>query len=264
MINNYDGYPDYYEMDNFSLPGITPLYSYCCSQPKPPGTGNINSDPQFLDWYHISIYSPCRGAGSVLYASGTDLDGEPWNDPPSMGCDEVVVSNRTGPLEVSFMAVVESAGTNVFVSNDQGEHIVGFTGRVTGLASYLSWNFGDGSMITNADFLTQHWWTNVGDYSVVFTAYNLDYPAGVSASQVIHVVEPASPQLQSASIVSNNLVFEFTGQPDVNYIVQYTTNLNPPVAWSNLETTNSYYGGLIQIQDTAPTNVCRFYRVWPR
>jgi hypothetical protein len=271
VVNNFDGYPGPSTFDNyFSIGGVSPNYSYSCSMADPdlgqpgPGPSNITSDPQFLDWYHISIYSPCRGAGSALYATGTDLDGEPWNDPPSMGCDEVVVSNRTGPLSVSFIAVVESAGTNVFVSNGEGEHVVAFSGLVTGLASYLSWNFGDGSMITNADFLAQHWWTNAGDYSVVFTAYNLDYPAGVSASQVIHVVEPASPQLQSASIVSNNLVFEFTGQPDVNYIVQYTTNLNPPVAWLNLETTNSYYGGLIQIQDTTPTNVCRFYRVWAR
>jgi hypothetical protein len=62
--------------------------SYCDSDPLPAGTGNIDADPQLLaDGVHIAATSPCRGAGTSV-ASGTDLDGQPWAIPPSLGCDE--------------------------------------------------------------------------------------------------------------------------------------------------------------------------------
>jgi len=252
-------------MDNYSASIPQAPYSYSCtltgSGEGLSGVGNITSDPQFLDWYHISIYSPCRGAGSALYASGTDLDGEPWNDPPSMGCDEVVVSNRTGPLSVSLSVSYEFSVSNVLVSSKDWYHLAAFTGKITGLASYLSWNFGDGTMITNGDSLVLHWWTNTGNYTVVFTAYNLDNPAGVSTSLVVPVVPVVAPQLLSPVIVSSNVEFQFTGQLSAYYTVQYTTNLAPPVTWSTLQTIISSPGGVTQIQDSAPTNACRFYRV---
>jgi hypothetical protein len=95
----------------------------------------------------------------------------------------------------------------------------------------------------------------------VFTAYNIDNPAGVSSSEVIHVVPVSAPQLQSPLIVSNNFEFQFTGQVNANYTVQYATNLSPPVTWLPLKSIQYSLGGVIQIQDSAPTNACRFYRV---
>ncbi len=263
VVNNYDGYPEISFTDNYS-DLVQPLqYSYSCSSSPYglPGVGNITSDPQFLDWYHISIYSPCRGAGSALYASGSDLDGEPWNDPPSLGCDEVVVSNRTGPLEVSLSVAYDDSATNLLVSSRNWVYLAGFSGSITGHASYLSWNFGDGTIITNGDYTTIHSWTNTGNYTVVLTGYNIDNPAGVSTSVVVPVVPVIAPPLQSAVFVSNNLDFQFTGQLSANYTVQYATNLTPPVTWSPLTNIIFSPGGVIQIQDVAPTNASRFYRV---
>jgi hypothetical protein len=62
----------------------------CCTTPLPArGDFNLTADPQLADAAHISPSSPCRRAGSARYTSGTAIDGEPWLDPPSIGCDEV-------------------------------------------------------------------------------------------------------------------------------------------------------------------------------
>jgi hypothetical protein len=263
VMNNYDGYPELIGIDNYATAavGAEVKFSYCCTLNSlgqiPSGSGNTSADPQFLDWYHISINSPCRGAGNAIYASGTDLDGEPWNTPPSIGCDEVVVSNRTGPLSVSM----QSFATNVLVSRTALEHIDSFDGTIAGLATYLSWDFGDGPAITNADNIILHSWTNAGDYTVIFTAYNIDHPSGVSTTQVIHVLPINPPPLQSPLIVSNLFQFQFAAQVGANYIVQYATNLAPPVNWLPLQSFYNSLGGVMQIQDPAPTNASRFYRV---
>jgi hypothetical protein len=259
---NYFGIPD-----NYYYAGISP-FSYSCTVNSfgqiPQGTGNTGADPQFVDLYHLSIYSPCRGAGSALYATGTDFDGQPWNNPPSMGCSEVVVSNRVGPLSVALSSYVEGypPQTNVLVSYPGSlPHEVWFEGTITGLASYLSWNFGDGPDVTNADFYTAHSWTNTGVYNVVFTAYNNDNPAGVSTNTTITVVPVNPPQLQSLSVLSNSFQFQFTGEVNANYVVQYTTNLAPPVKWVTLESFYFSDGNVYQITDPISTNVIRFYRV---
>jgi hypothetical protein len=69
-------------------------YSYCtmewcCTQPPQAGPGNIFVDPQLLsDGLHLASSSPCRGAGTTAGALGTDIDGQDWGAPPSIGCDE--------------------------------------------------------------------------------------------------------------------------------------------------------------------------------
>ena len=58
-------------------------FNYSCTAPAASGTGNITSDPLLLaDHIHLSATSPCIGAGNASAVSGTDLDGQPWNNPP--------------------------------------------------------------------------------------------------------------------------------------------------------------------------------------
>jgi hypothetical protein len=266
VIGNYDGYPSGFNVDNYAALGS--LQYYFCSftspqepgYPMPDGVGNINginTNPQFLDLFHISSTSPCRGAGNALYASGADLDGEPWANPPSMGCDEVVVANLVGPLSVNLLA----SQTNLLVS-PPGSHRPGFfQGIITGRAATVAWSFGDGPTSTNAGASIFHQWTNAGDYTVTFTAYNNDNPAGVSTNTVVHVLPLNVPQLQLPVLLTNGFQFQFAGQLSANYTIQYATNLVPPVTWQTLQTIIYSSEGVIQINDSACTNTARFYRV---
>jgi hypothetical protein len=234
-----------------------PNYSYSCTFPSGTtyGVSNIFVDPQFVDAaYHLSTTSPCRGMGSSVLATGADLDGEPWINPPSMGCYEVYDSDCVGPLSLS----IQTTQTSSFVGRTWG-----FTGLISGRAARLAWSFGDGPTITNVSYFTSHVWTNAGDYNVTFTAYNADNPGGVYTNLLVHVLPLYQTSLQSASFFSSStssFQFQFTGQSNAIYIVQMATNLAPPIVWRNLQT-NISTGGVVQITDVNATNVTSFYRV---
>ena len=216
------------------------------------GTGNITSDPQLVDDWHIATTSPCRGAGIVGSATGVDMEGETWSNPPPMGCDEPLDSDRVGPLSVA----VQLPTTNVFVN-----HALALTGQITGRAARLMWDFGDGALDTNASYFTSHTWPAVGVYTVALTAYNTDNPGGVPGNGQVNVLPVAQPQLKAGSQGTNSFQFQFLGQAEVRYTIQRATNLAPPIAWQSIQTTTPSADGLIQITDSAATNTAQFYRV---
>jgi len=154
--------------------------SYSCTTPLPPdGVGNMSDEPQLADLSHLSAGSPCRGAGSAAYATGLDIDGETWANPPSLGCDEYHPGAVTGPLSVS----VRAAYTNVALG-----FMVNFTAAIDERATASRWEFGDGTMVSNRTDAS-HSWTVAGDYWVEFKAYNDTNPGGISATVTVRVVE---------------------------------------------------------------------------
>jgi hypothetical protein len=153
--------------------------SYCCTTPQPTnGVGNISLDPQLADYTHLSASSPCRAAGNTASATGTDIDGEPWARPPSIGCDEYCAGSVAGPLGVG----VATPFTNVAVGFS-----LQLTALIEGRATANSWDFGDGEPASNEPFAS-HAWTAPGDYTVVLRAYNDSQPDGISATVTVHVV----------------------------------------------------------------------------
>jgi predicted amidohydrolase len=179
---------NYYESTEWGA--IECELSYCCTTPLPAPSvgagdwdslGNISAEPQLVNASHLSATSPCRGSGSTEAASGTDIDGEPWASPPSIGCDEYHAGAATGPLSVAIMATY----TNVAVGFP-----VGFTALIDGYPSASVWDFADGTMATNQLFAS-HAWATPGDYAVTLRAYNDTYPADISATVMIHVVAQA-------------------------------------------------------------------------
>jgi hypothetical protein len=110
-------------------------FTHCCTIPDPGGWPgqNITNEPLMASASHLSAASPCRGAGSSVYASGTDIDGEPWANPPSIGCDEFRVGDVTGPLTVGLRA----SYTNVAVGCP-----IGLTAQIDGRTTASVWDFG--------------------------------------------------------------------------------------------------------------------------
>lgn len=255
---NFRGYG---EMDNYTT-GTEFAFSASVgpSDAAPPGIGNQLAERTFLDAdFHISSASIYHGAGSALYAAGEDMDGEPWANPPSMGADEVIEANLTGPLTLT----IDAWQTNTIAEPIQ--HTLSFAAVVTGRVSRVDWNYGDGDIDLNRGYWGIHGWTNSGTYTVTATAYNQDNPDGVVASVMV-LVEPINPPvLQSSLLNANGYNFSFMAQPGMNYYVQYATNLAAPISWQPLQTI--YYppfgpSGLVSITDPAWTNhAARFYRV---
>jgi hypothetical protein len=254
VVANFDSFEAGEMLDNYNPQGYPEfVYNYSCTDPLPAGgTSNIDDltvNPQLLGWYHIAASSPCRGTGSALYASGTDLDGESWANPPSMGCDEVVLSDRVGPLSVNFVATPLVYG------------YMSFFATIAGQAATVSWAFGDGTIATNVGVAMAHSWTNGGQYIVTFTAYNETHPTGVSTNMLVFVSPLPPPLSPSAALTNNTFEFTFQGQAQSTYVVQFATNLAPPVTWQTLQTISPSSTAPIQISDSIGTNTARFYRV---
>lgn len=152
--------------------------NYCCTWPMPTsGVGNIVSDPCLYDLCHLSSASPCIGAGSSAYIVGTDIDGDPWLDPPDIGCDQYTALSATGTMHLSISTIY----TNIAIRYEMA-----FNGHIAGHSLSNRWDFGDGTCLTNRLNVTHHW-NQPGTYQVYFTAFNQTYPEGVSAQLTIVV-----------------------------------------------------------------------------
>ena len=182
---------------NFDSFGSCVLNS-CCTTPLPTnGVGNITLEPQLASVSHLSASSPCRSAGSADYVSGTDIDGEPWATPPSIGCDEYYSGSVTGALSVAIVAT----STNLALGFSAD-----LTALINGRTSASTWDFGDGTTVSNRPYAS-HAWATPGDYAVVLRAYNETHPGGVSATQIVHVV---SAPVQYVAVSGNTPLAPYT------------------------------------------------------
>ena len=152
-------------------------FTYSCITPLAPGLGNIDDDPLLASATHLSAQSPCIGRGSPDYASGVDIDGEAWLNPPCMGADQFVAGAATGALTVAIAA----AYTNVAIGS-----ALSFVARVNGRLNASAWDFGDGMVLSNRAYAS-HAWAAPGLYEVRLTGWNDSFPGGVSATVPVRV-----------------------------------------------------------------------------
>jgi hypothetical protein len=232
--------------------------NYCCTTPLPTtGVGNISADPQLASASHLSAESPCIGAGSATYTSGTDIDGEAWANPPSIGCDEYHAGAVTGPLTVSLTATL----TNVSIG-----YPVGLTAFIAGRTDLSVWDFGDGFVEVNEPY-TSHAWTAPGDYLVALWAYNESYPGGVSARVTVHVEEglhyvaatsgnPVAPYTSWATAATNIQDAVDVALPGATILV--TNGVYAPVTVNTPLTLQSVHGPAFTVIDGLGTNQCLY------
>ncbi len=181
----------YYNSANWDPNSHYSTFDHCCTTPLPDtGAGNIDREPQLASASHISANSPCRGAGQAAMASGKDLDGEPWANPPSMGCDEFYPVGQGTVQEVH----IDAAYTNVAVNFP-----VNFTGTIFGRVTSSRWDFGDGASVDNQPY-TAHAWTGPGLYTVVLRAFSDTGSAGLAATTTVQVVSQPMHYVDAQSL----------------------------------------------------------------
>jgi parallel beta-helix repeat protein len=180
--------------------------SYCCTTPLPAnGANNLLSEPQLASVWHLNANSVCIGNGSYDSVSGVDIDGEPWSNPPSIGCDEYWSESVTGAVSTALAISYSNVAIGFAVS---------FESAISGRVSASSWDFGDGVVVSNRPYAS-HAWAATGNYAVVLRAYNNDFPSGVGATATVHVVaqpvhyvvssgsSPSAPYSSWASAATN-------------------------------------------------------------
>ena len=195
---------------------------YCCTTPLPVGEGNIDDDPHLADLSHLNENSPCIGAGANAYTIGTDIDGEAWLDPPSIGCDEYMSSSATGSLSVSIQGETTNVATGF---------VVDFVGDVQGHATFSVWDFGDGSAMVSNNLYASHAWDFPGTYQVELKTYNITHPQGVATTVLVDVVEQS-----------------------VHFVIEgHTNDVYPYTSWGTAASTiqdgidASVWGGLVLV-----------------
>ena len=173
-------------------------------------------------------------------------------DPPAMGCDELWEATLTNSLSVTL--------TSTWPAIVQGRGMV-LIAQLTGRASHIQWSFGDGLVLTNVTYLGRVYsWTNVGDYTVTFTAFNAGNPNGVSTNLLVHVIPLVPPTLSISGLNAHSFGMSFESQPGVTYILEQTTNLAPPAVWRTV-TYVFGTGDVLAATDSQATDGMRFYRL---
>ena len=169
------------------------VFSQSCTTPDP-GTNNISRDPLLASHTHLSSGSPCIAAGDNTASAGTDIDGEAWQDPPCIGCDQYSTGSVTGELHVAILAEWTDAVPSLPLE---------FEADIGGRTRHSTWSFGEGTSATNQPAVS-HAWSTTGEYDVVLTAFNESYPGGVAATvrvnvaeQTFYYVDPANPTPQA-------------------------------------------------------------------
>jgi hypothetical protein len=161
-----------------------------CTAPLPAGGNGIGDDPRLADCFHVAPDSRCIGAGARDRATGMDIDGQPWKDPPSIGCDEFYAGMSTGALRVTVLADYPE------VMSGFGN---GFVGQIEGHASRSVW-FADGAVVASNRPAVVHGWSQTGLHTVALAVFNDSSPAGVVATAVVRVVEQRVHYVDSASL----------------------------------------------------------------
>ena len=125
---------------NYYLDQYAPAtFDHCDSTPLPPGTGNIASDPDFVNGYHLGAGSPCidTGTNQAWMTTATDLDGNLRiaNGIVDMGAFEFGSAPEPAPTPTPTATAAATATPTPTASVTQGAPSA-TTNPATNVASY--------------------------------------------------------------------------------------------------------------------------------
>jgi hypothetical protein len=142
------------------------------------GNGGVAFTPGV--WQHFNIAIP----PGLLTTNEAQLFINPFNSLYANATPIVYIDNIKVDTFDALSVAVQASSTNILAGSADN-----FTGTIVGINSLDTWDFGDGTVVSNQLNVT-HSWAAVGDYPVVFTAYNDSNPTGVSATVTVHVRIP--------------------------------------------------------------------------
>jgi hypothetical protein len=235
-------YPDYCDTNS--------VLSYCCATPLASGTGNIASDPQFVDPeagnYRLLATSPCINAGLNMdwMTNATDLDGYPriFGGTVDMGA-----------YEYQGYPLIPPTITNSIASTTVGSGgSVSLTVGVSGTPPFTYQWCCNGAPIagaTNATLTISNFCpANAGAYTVT-----VSNPLGSVTSP------PATLASVDLKLFAGVIV---NGPVGSNYLIQATSNLSS--GWTTLTNVVLPAQPYIFIDYNSPWNPQQFYRAVPQ
>ena len=153
-------------------------------------------------------------------------------------------------------AVAYTAAGRVDVGNDGGS-----SGSIQtfGNVPVMHWlNIGVTNINSPVTSINLSWASGAGNYSGgVAAIFAVSGAYTNQADTITSIVRNGSGSPQG----SGSATLSFKGIPGYQYVLQFTTNVAPPVVWNNVTTNTAASSGLCQLTDTGATNhPAAFYR----
>ncbi len=174
-----------------SSPNFSSSIAYCCVSSVTAGPGNFTNAPQlFVDGVHLTSGSPCIGAGTNI-TFGTDIFGNAWANPPSVGCAEW----KPNPIvAMPRLALASDPVGFTITANSSGQSALNFGWLKDGVLLQDNGHFA-GTQTTNLVALGIGL-NDVGGYQLVASNSSGAVTSSV-VNVVAHYVDPASTNVNA-------------------------------------------------------------------